>query len=122
MKLAYNCVVNPFSALTRLPNNNVYKLGSSLEIASLVIDEVRNVAKSEGVEINKLELLECLNRVVSLKQNNKSNMYYDIENKKKSEIDFFNGKIIQLAKKNNINVPLNKTLTFLIKTIEYNFT
>ena len=49
-------------------------------------------------------------------------MYCDIENKKKSEIDFFNGKIIQLAKKNNINVPLNKTLTFLIKTIEYNFT
>lgn len=35
-----------------------------------------------------------------------------------SEIDFLNGEIVRLAAKHGIDVPINRTLTLLVKLIE----
>ena len=48
-------------------------------------------------------------------------MCYDINNNKHSEIDFINGKIVELSKKYNINLPINTSLYFLIKCKESTF-
>ena len=45
-------------------------------------------------------------------------MLVDIINKRKTEVDFLNGKIIELGKKNNIQTPLNLLIYGLIKALE----
>jgi len=51
--------------------------------------------------------------------NNKSSMLQDIERRKKTEIDYINGAIVKLGKKLKIKTPVNKTLTALVKAIEW---
>jgi len=38
--------------------------------------------------------------------------------KKKTEIDFLNGKIVELGRKHHIATPINETLVSLIKSLE----
>ena len=45
-------------------------------------------------------------------------MYQDIIKNKKTEIEFLNGKIVELGKKHNIPTPVNETLVYLIKYLE----
>ena len=42
----------------------------------------------------------------------------DIENKRRTEIEYFAGDLIRMAKKVGVSVPVNETLYYLIKSIE----
>ena len=118
MKLIYNCVVSPLSAITNLCHKDIYIKGNSLKIAKSLIDECLVIAKKENIDISTNEGYECLKKVIDTKQNNKSSMCYDINNHNKSEINFINGKIVELGKIHNIETPINNLLTFLILGIE----
>ncbi|MFX1557174.1 MAG: ketopantoate reductase family protein, partial [Promethearchaeota archaeon] len=52
---------------------------------------------------------------------NKNSMLQDVLNGKKTEIDFFNGKIVKLANEVGIRVQVNEMLTYLIKGLERSF-
>ena len=121
MKVIYNCVVSPYSALTRLTHRQVYSTPDAIENANLIINEAVNVAFKEGILITDQEAQECLQKVIDSKQENKSSMCYDIEANRHSEINYINGRIVKLAEKHDVEVPVNKTMEFLIKSIEYNF-
>ena len=45
-------------------------------------------------------------------------MYHDLKAGKRLEIDALNGAIVMLAQEKNIPVPVNETITNLIKTKE----
>ncbi|NIW12581.1 MAG: 2-dehydropantoate 2-reductase, partial [Candidatus Thorarchaeota archaeon] len=51
---------------------------------------------------------------------NKNSMLQDIEKGKRTEIDFINGAILNLGKRNGIKTPLNKVLTHLVRGLEAN--
>lgn len=116
-----NCVTYPLSALTNLTYKEIYKKQHSFYIAYLIINECIQIAKKENINISNSDRDKCLNKVINSKQNNKSNMCVDINNQKITEIEAFNGKIIDLGKKYNINLPINTLLYFLIKSIESSF-
>lgn len=48
----------------------------------------------------------------------KTSMLLDLINNRKTEIDFLNGKIIELGKKHNIQTPLNLLIYGVIKALE----
>jgi 2-dehydropantoate 2-reductase len=56
------------------------------------------------------------NRVSSY--TNFSSMYQDIIKGKKTEIDFLNGRIVDLGKKHRVPTPFNETLVSFIKFLE----
>jgi 2-dehydropantoate 2-reductase len=45
-------------------------------------------------------------------------MYEDFELKRKTEIDFLNGEIVNLAKKHGIPAPVNQRIVNLVKDAE----
>jgi 2-dehydropantoate 2-reductase len=49
---------------------------------------------------------------------NYSSMYQDIMKGKKTEIDFLNGKIVELGAKHSIPTPVNETLVHFIEFLE----
>jgi len=50
----------------------------------------------------------------------RTSMWQSISRGKSTEIDYFNGEIVNLAKKNNIEAPINEKLVELIKKAEKN--
>jgi len=114
-KLVVNCVVNPLSALLRVRN---------CELVSDSLKTVRHEIARECVEVGKAEGMafpENLERKIDEKisgYTNFSSMYRDVLKGKKTEIDFLNGKVVELGRKHNIPTPVNETLVCLIKWLE----
>ena len=63
-------------------------------------------------------LLKVGSRFMDLKENARTSMWQSIHRGKSTEIDFINGEIVKLAKKNNLKAPINSKLVELIKEAE----
>jgi 2-dehydropantoate 2-reductase len=49
---------------------------------------------------------------------NRSSMGQDVDRRKRTEIDAINGAIVRFGQEVGLNVPVNRTLTQLVKTLE----
>lgn len=113
-KLVLNCVVNPLTALFRVPDCEI--LSEPLRwVRHSVVRECIEVAEAESVNIN-VEQNEVDRRIQ--RYTNLSSMCQDIIKGKKTEIEFLNGKIVELGLKHGIPTPVNQTLTCLIRFLE----
>jgi len=81
-----------------------------------VIKECIRVGMAEGVKLPE-QLEEKVDMEIA-KFTNFSSMYQDIVKGKRTEIDFLNGKIVELGKKHGVPTPINETLTACIKFLE----
>ncbi|HYN44948.1 MAG TPA: 2-dehydropantoate 2-reductase [Candidatus Limnocylindrales bacterium] len=109
---------NSINAITRK------KLGLISEIPDLkkslfaVAKESLEIAKAEGIELDKEHLRKSMYNALEKGYDHKTSMLVDIMNQRKTEVDFLNGKIIELGKKHNIQTPLNLLIYGLIKALE----
>jgi len=114
-KLVVNCVVNPLSALFHVRNCEI--VADSLETVRCgIVKECVEVGNAEGTAFPK-DLENKIDEKIS-KYTNFSSMYQDIIKGKITEIDFLNGKVVDLGKKHRISTPVNETLVCLIKFME----
>ena len=114
-KLVVNCVVNPLTAIFRVRNCEIW--GDSLKnVRQGVVSECLRVAEAEGIALNRNIAERMDNQVLSYA--NFSSMYQDIIKGKKTEIDFLNGRIVELGKKHRVPTPFNETLVSFIKFLE----
>ncbi len=114
-KLILNCVVNPLTAILRVRNNQIC-VPILKDLRQLIIEECVKVGKAESI-ILPANLLETLDKSIQ-SYNNFSSMYNDVMNGKKTEIDFLNGKIVELGKKHSKPTPCNEALYNIIKFME----
>ncbi len=114
-KLVVNCVVNPLSALFHVRNCEL--VSDSLKtVRHGIVRECVEVGKAEGITFpNDLE--ERVDEKIS-GYTNFSSMCQDVMKGKKTEIDFLNGKVVELGRKHNIPTPVNQMLVCLIKFME----
>ena len=114
-KLVVNCVVNPLSALFQVRNCEL--VSDSLKtVRHGIVRECVKVGKAEGITFPK-DLEERVDEKIS-NYTNFSSMYQDVMKGKKTEIDFLNGKVVELGRKHSIPTPVNETLVCLIKFME----
>lgn len=114
-KLILNCMLNPISAILRIKNKGLLKYSNLLQ---MVFREVILVARKEGLKLNEKETYDWVIKVIKSSRDNYSSMYQDILKGKKTEIGFLNGKVVELAHKHGIEVPVNQVLVHIIKEIE----
>jgi len=114
-KLVVNCVVNPLTALLNVRNRMI--LGEPLKnVRHGIVKECIQIAEAEGIL-----LPQSLDRRVDkqlMHYTNFSSMYQDLAKGNRTEIDFLNGKIVELGKKHAIQTPINETLVSCIKFLE----
>jgi 2-dehydropantoate 2-reductase len=100
------------------------RLGLISEIPELrkslfaVAQESLEIARAEGIELDKEYLRKSMLNALEKGYEHKTSMLVDIINKRETEVDFLNGKIIELGKKHNIRTPLNLLIYGLIKALE----
>lgn len=114
-KLITNCVINPLTAILRVKNNEIAS-DTLKDVRHGIIEECVAVAKAEGVRLPD-NIAEEIDRKIA-KYANFSSMCQDILKGEKTEIDFLNGKIVELGIKHGVQTPVNETLVDLIKFLE----
>ena len=113
--MVVNCVVNPLSTLLNVRNREI--IADPLKFTRHeIVKECVKVGKAEGVDFPD-EVEENVDEKISV-YSNFSSMYQDRIKKKKTEIDFLNGKIVELGKRHQIKTPVNRTMVHLIKFLE----
>ena len=114
-KLILNCVLNPLTAILRVRNSQI-AVPVLENVRHQIVKECLSVSEAEGVFL-PTNLAEKLDSAISV-YTNFSSIFQDVVNGKKTEIDFINGKIIELGKKYNIPTPINRALYSMIKFLE----
>ncbi len=114
-KVVVNSVVNPLTAIFRVRNREI----GAQPLASVrhqIVRECVQVGKAEGIAFPR-DLEKVIDREI-LSYTNFSSMCQDIMKRKRTEIDFLNGKIVELGGKHRIPTPLNETMVHFIKFLE----
>lgn len=117
LKLAINCIINPITAIDNVENGQLLNDKYSVVISKLIA-EIITVAAHQNVKLEGKQLLEKVRLVAKNTEKNCSSMRSDIRQQRKTEIDYINGYIVNLANKLGIAVPENEKLVQQIKTIE----
>ena len=114
-KLIINCVINPLTAILEVRDYEI--VAPSLDrVRQGIVRECVEVARSEGVGFEK-GVSEMMDKEISgLK--NYSSMHQDLMKGRKTEIDFLNGKIVEMGEKHKIPTPINEALVSMIKFLE----
>ena len=125
MKLFALTAVGPLSAIFDMHHTELYVTNKesklARELGKQIILETRKVAQADGVEVSEDECLEMFLKIVDSNQTNKSSMAFDIQYKRKSEIDFINGSVSKIGKRHGVPTPLNDMLYKIIKVKEGSF-
>src|SRR3989338_7563782 len=116
-KLIVNCVINGLGSILRVKNNQLADPGLK-ELKTDLINECLAVSKANGIIFTK-NISKMIDDYIPLSANTNSTLQ-DLNRGKKTEIDYLNGEIVKLGKKYGINTPVNKTLYYLIKSLETN--
>ena len=118
MKLVVNAVINPLTAILNVKNKAIVEVEHLRELAGSIVREVVAVAKAKGIKMDYKKALNMVLEVARKTGENISSMLQDIRRGKRTEIDFINGAIVELAEKYKINTPINKCLYMLVKAVE----
>ncbi|WP_351124786.1 2-dehydropantoate 2-reductase [Shewanella sp. T24-MNA-CIBAN-0130] len=108
-KLAINAVINPLTALNHCANGQLASAEYQPQIRA-IIDELVQVAKYDGITLDKAAISTRVYQVIDLTAANFSSMYQDIAHNRATEINEINGYICQQAKLHHLNVPNNQSL------------
>lgn len=117
-KSLLNIAVNPVTAIFSIPVGKTLDVNLRAVISEL-IKEAFCVMSVENIKIrwkNSEDYLEYLfDYLIPSFSEVYTSMYQDIEIKRPTEIDFINGAVVKLGRKNNIKTPFNSCICSLLK-------
>jgi len=117
-KAIINAGINPLGAILSVPNGEIIKNEYALDLQKKIITESVTTAETLGLDIKTEYMIDLTKKVCLNTSANRCSMLQDIANKKRTEIDSINGKIIEYGKRFNLETPVNETIYSLIKAME----
>lgn len=118
LKLIVNAAINPITAILNAPNRVLLEVDEAWRIAEMVVSEALRVVDALGIKLPVDDVVGYIKRIASITADNLSSMVQDIRAGRRTEVEYINGAIARLARENNIDAPVNNTLTLLIRGIE----
>jgi 2-dehydropantoate 2-reductase len=112
-----NACMNPVCAVTGLTMARAMKDPIVFEIVDALIKECVKVARANEISLGWDFYPYAIN-YMSNAGDHKPSMLMDIENKRRTEVDFINGKFIEYGLQAGMETPYNKTIRSLVKAIE----
>ncbi|UPW01767.1 ketopantoate reductase family protein [Halorussus gelatinilyticus] len=116
-KLAVNAGINATTALARVENGALLD-GPAREVAGDAARETARVARAEGVELGESEAVRAVERVAEATAANTSSMRQDVQAGRRTEVEAINGYVFSCARERGVSVPVNRTLTKLLRAWE----
>jgi 2-dehydropantoate 2-reductase len=117
-KFMINVGVNQASAVTRAPYGIFLTSPDAQALMNELMREVIVLAQNVGVNLKEQDLDDWYAVLKTLSPKGKTSMLQDIEAGRKTEVEIFAGKVIELGKKHNIPTPVNQTLLSIVHVLE----
>lgn len=117
-KLMVNCAYNAISALAQAPYARLAAQPEVRDIQRAIVREVVALAQAEGIGLHLEPSLQAMERIAIAMPAQLSSTAQDMARRKPSEIDHLNGFIARRGCELGVAVPINQTLTALVKLVE----
>ena len=119
-KLLINVGINAITALTGIKNGQIIELESSRQLSREAVEEAMAVAGAQGIAVDG-DPVEKVFQVAAATGPNRSSMGQDVDNCRLTEIAAINGFIVRVAATAGVPVPVNRTLTALVETLQAHY-
>lgn len=113
-KYIVNCTFNIISAIIRLKTDQILNNSKTRELCVETMKELIIIANKEGIALDEKSAIDESIRLVEKLGSFKTSTLQDIEKSKPIELEAFTGYVLELAKKNNLKVPINELLYTLL--------
>jgi len=117
-KYMVNCGGNQVSAMLRLPYGAFQRVEESRSLMDATMAEVVDLAAALGVDLRPEDMNAWYSVLDRLSPEGRTSMCQDIEAGRKTEVEMFSGKVIELAQKHDLSVPVNRFLFQAIRSLE----
>ena len=117
-KLVINVGINALTALTGLKNGMLLDYDGTRELMKKLSEEALSVCSALGIKLTYDDPYKTVCMVAEKTGLNRSSMLQDFDRGSATEIDFINGAIVREADRLGIDVPVNRTLAALVRTID----
>jgi len=119
-KLIFNASTNPVGGLTLLHHGAATRLPATGQLFNDLIAEGEQVAKALGIELHG-DPRALVQKGANAPGKHRASMLQDVLAKRRTEVDFMNGAIVQWGEKTGVPTPLNKAMWQLIKGLEHSW-
>ncbi|GAK58198.1 2-dehydropantoate 2-reductase [Candidatus Vecturithrix granuli] len=120
-KFMINVGVNQSSAVLRAPFGVFQKSEDARALMETAMREVVELAQAANVNLVEEDIRNWYNFLFTLSPNGKTSMLQDLEAGRKTEVEIFGGKVVELSKTYSIPTPVNQTLLRIIKVLESSY-
>ncbi len=117
-KFMVNVGINQASAAMRAPYGVFQSSREAQALMEALMREVLGLAQRVGVNLGEQDLDQWYGVLKTLSPDGKTSMLQDIEAGRKTEIEVFAGKVVELGKNYSIPTPINQTLLSIIHVLE----
>jgi 2-dehydropantoate 2-reductase len=121
-KILYNAALNPLGAILECTYGQLAENSDSRRIMDEIMNEIFLVAEAHGIALNWKSANAYRDhfyaRLVPPTAKHFPSMYYDVKAGKRLEIEALNGAVVRLAQAKGVAVPVNETITNIIKAKE----
>lgn len=113
-KLLINAVINPLTALWRIPNGELINKEERKRFMRQLYDETLVIYSASGIHLDQ-DMWEQLISVCRSTASNTSSMLADVLQGRGTEVGSINGHIVRMAHKSGLAAPTHKILLDLIE-------
>lgn len=121
-KILYNCALNPLGALLECNYGCLANHEYTRQVMNQLIGEIFEVAKAHAIKLHwvnpELYIDHFYTKLVPPTKEHYPSMYHDLKAGKRLEIDALNGAIVKLGNAKGVPVPVNQTITRIIRAKE----
>jgi 2-dehydropantoate 2-reductase len=117
-KYMLNTGLNQASAVMRAPFGVFQQSPEAWEVAVALFKEVIALARAAKINLSEKDIGAVFTIMNTLSPAGKPSMLQDIEAGRKTEVEIFGGKAVELGNKYGIPVPVNEVMLRIIHTLE----
>jgi len=117
-KFMVNVGTNQASAVLRAPYGVFQSSPDARDLMRSLMEEVVALAPKAGIDLGTGDIDEWEQILSTLSPKGKTSMLQDVEAGRKTEVELFAGRVVELGRKFNVPTPVNATVQRIIKVIE----
>lgn len=117
-KVGFNAAINSTTAICHVPCGGIGGVEEGRILAAKIAEETAMVARAHGVYITAERIVKSLEATYVAHKDHFTSMAQDLQRKRKTEVSFINGGIVQKAREKGLEVPYTEAVYYLLRVIE----
>lgn len=114
-KAIANSCINPLTTFFQCKNGYLLENPILEKLVEKICQESINIANTQRSDFSYKDMIKQTKDIIRNTSENYSSMLQSHKKGKKTEIDSINGKLVEIGKKNGVDISLNEILVYLIR-------